>query len=303
VRPTHSPRGGGYGVLGEGLTGLWRTSLHEPRMADLREPIAERAACIGGLAVDAQSTAAEAAHATRPDRVAGAWFRDGETRMDDQQHALAALIHTIPIAQARAASDEGHSSQPDHQTPSAWLWAAVLILALNPARAAFGIPRPRPGSSTGAVELAALGCAVGAVAVCAASALAPPLLDALDVSDPAFRIAAGIVALLTGAADLFRRPLPPEPALPGRRAALVPVAIPLVARPAVLVIALGAGADRGALVAAAAMAVGVAVLTTLTARVPPDGPDERGLRWAARLLAAALVAAGVLLTVDGIYDV
>jgi small neutral amino acid transporter SnatA (MarC family) len=303
VRGTHTPRGGGYGVLGEGLTGLWRSSLHDPRMGDLRAPLAERAACIGGLAVDAQSNAADAAHATRPDRVEGAWFRDGETRMDDQQHALAALIHTIPIAETRAAADEGSSSQPDHQTPSAWLWAAVLILAMNPVRAAFGIPRPRPGSSPAAVELAALGGAIGAVAVCAASAVAPPLLDALDVSDPAFRIAAGIVALLVGAADLFRHPPTPEPALPGRRAALVPVAIPVVARPALLVIALGAGADHGVLLATASMVIAVVLLILITGRAPTDGPHGRALRWAARLLAAALVAGGVLLSVDGIYDV
>ncbi len=295
VRGTHSPRGGGYGVLGEGLTGLWRTSLHEPRMADLREPIAERATCIAGLAVDAQSNAADAAHATRPDRVEGAWFRDGETRMDDQQHALAALIHTIPIAEADGGDSGG-------EPPTAWLWAIVLVLALNPARAVFGVPRA--GRSTrAAVELAAIGGAIGAVAVCASSALASPLLDALDVSDPAFRIAAGVVALLTGAGDLFRRPPPPEPALPGRRAALVPVAIPLVARPAVLVIALGAGADHGVLVTTASMVTAVALLILLTARVPTDGPPGRALRWGARLLAAALVAGGVLLGVDGIYDV
>ena len=62
--------------------------------------------------------------------------------------------------------------------------------------------------------------------MCAAAAVGGPLLEALDVSDPSFRIAAGIVAVLAGAADLFRRPPAPEPALAGWRAALVPVAIP-----------------------------------------------------------------------------
>jgi small neutral amino acid transporter SnatA (MarC family) len=298
VRGTHTPRGGGYGVLGEGLAGLWRTSLHDPRIADLRAPIAERAACIGGLAVDAQSNAAEAAHATRPDRVEGAWFRDGETRMDDQQHALAALIHTIPIA----ATERSAGGNSGGETPSAWLWAIILVLALNPARTAFGVPRTGR-SARAAIEVAALGGAIGAVVVCAASALAPPLLDALDVSDPAFRIAAGIVALLAGAADLFRRPPRPEPALPGRRAALIPVAIPLVARPALLVIALGAGVDHGVLLTAAAMAAGVILLTLLIARAPTDGPHGRALRWGTRLLAAALVGGGVLLALDGILDV
>ena len=109
--------------------------------------------------------------------------------------------------------------------------------------------------------------------------------------------------MLTGGADLFLRPPPPEPALAGRRAALVPVAVPVVARPALLVMALGAGADRGVLVAVAAMAIGVALLTGLAARRPADGPGGSALRWAGRVLAAGLVAAGVLLGIDGILAV
>ena len=123
------------------------------------------------------------------------------------------------------------------------------------------------------------------------------------MSDPSFRIAAGIVAALAGAIDVFRRPPPPEPALAGRRAALMPVAIPVVARPVLLVLALGAGAEEGVLVSAAAMAIGVAVLTGLVAGWQTDGSGGRGLRWASRLMAAALVAGGVVLTVGGVLAV
>jgi small neutral amino acid transporter SnatA (MarC family) len=151
--------------------------------------------------------------------------------------------------------------------------------------------------------VAALGGVIGGLAVCAAAAVGDPLLDALDVSEPSFRTAAGIVAGLAGAADLFRRPPPPEPALAGWRAALIPVAIPVVARPALLVLALGAGADRGVLVCVAAMATGVALLTVLAAARPTEGPAGRVLRWAGRLLAAGLVACGVILAIDGVLDV
>jgi small neutral amino acid transporter SnatA (MarC family) len=171
----------------------------------------------------------------------------------------------------------------------------VLVLALNPARAAFGVPRAER-------SVVAAGGAIGGLLVCAAALAGGPLLDALDVSEPSFRVAAGIVAALAGAADLVRRPPAPEPALPGRRAALIPVAIPIVARPALLVLALGAGADRGVLVSAGAM-VGVALLVGLTARWPTDGPAGRALRWAGRVLAAMLVAGGVVLTIDGVVDV
>jgi hypothetical protein len=41
----------------------------------------------------------------------------------------------------------------------------------------------------------------------------------------------------------------------------------------------------------------------LTAGWPTEGSAGRVLRWAARLLAAALVACGVILAVDGVLDV
>jgi small neutral amino acid transporter SnatA (MarC family) len=300
VRGADLPRGGGYGVISEALTGWWLVAQREPGLADLSEPIAERATCVAGLAVDEQADAADAARAASPERVEGAWFRDGETRMDDQQHALAGLLRTIPIVEARELSAAGDSSDPD--APSGWLWALALILALNPARAALGIPRPEVSPPT-AIGLAAVGGAIGGLTVCVLAVVADPLLEALDVSEPSFRVAAGIVAFIAGAADMFSRPPPPEPALPGWRAALSPVAIPLVTRPALVVLALGAGADRGLLVALGAMGVGIAVLVALTAWWPAEGPGGRALRWAGRLLAAGLVACGVVLTIDGVLSV
>jgi small neutral amino acid transporter SnatA (MarC family) len=290
-------RGGAYGVIGEGFTGLWRTAMADARLADLRGPLAARATCIAGLAVREQADSAAAAQAARPERVAGAWFfGGGVTRMDDQQHALAGLLRTIAIVSAVGASDS------DDEAPSAWLWALALLLALNPARAVFGIPRDGRAPRE-VVRLAAVGGAIGALAVCVAAVLGDVLLDAVDVSAAAFRTAAGIVAVLTGAADLVRRPPSPEPALPGRRAALVPVAIPIVARPALLVVALAAGADRGVLVAVAAMVLGVALMTALVSRVPTEGPGGRALRWAGRVVAAGLVVAGVLVGIDGVMAV
>jgi small neutral amino acid transporter SnatA (MarC family) len=300
VRGSYVPRGGAYGVFGEGLTGLWLTANEDPRLAELREPIAERASCIAGLAVEAQSDGDDAAGAARPAAVEGAWFRDGETRMDDQQHALAALLRTIPIVGAAEASESSPGDSGD--APSDWLWVIALVVALNPARAAFGIPRAGRSRQT-FVGVAAAGGLIGGLGVVAAAIAASPLLDALDVSDPAFRLAAGVVAVLVGVADLFRRPPPPEPALPGWRAALVPVAIPVVARPGLLVLALGAGADGDAGLAAAAMAIAIALLAGTVAWSPTEGPGGRVLRWASRLLAAALVACGVVLAVDGVLDV
>jgi small neutral amino acid transporter SnatA (MarC family) len=283
-------RGGWYGVMDEGFTGLWRIAREDPRLADLQGPIARRASCVAGIAVREQADAVDAARYARPSRVQGAWFfHGGETRMDDQQHALAALLRAVPIVQAGVpASDE--------DAPSVVLWAVALLLALNPPRAAFGIPRAGR-SPREAAQLAALGGAIGVLVVCAAAAAG---VAWLDVSAPAAATAAGLVALLAGAADLFRSPPSPEPALAGRRAVVVPVAIPLVARPALLVMAL---AQHDVLATACVMALGVAAMAALAVRSPTEGAGDRVLQWAARLLAAGLVAAGVLLAIDGILAV
>jgi len=96
-------------------------------------------------------------------------------------------------------------------------------------------------------------------------------------------------------------PPSPEPALPGWRAALVPVAVPLTLRPALILLAVSADADRGAGVVAAALAVAVAALALTAA--PSDGVGGRVQLWAARVTAAALVATSVLLLVDGVLAV
>ena len=108
-------------------------------------------------------------------------------------------------------------------------------------------------------------------------------------SAPALRIAAGAVAVIGGIADLVRRPPAPTPALPGRRAALVPVAVPLVVRPALVVIALSAGADVGAWLVGGATLAAAVLLSALAVDHEARGhPVEGGRRLR---IAAALVGA------------
>jgi small neutral amino acid transporter SnatA (MarC family) len=295
VRGHPVPRGGGYGVIGEGLTGLWRVSESDPRLADLRKQIAERAVCDAGLAIRAQSDAPEAARFIAPAKVEGAWFRDGVTRMDDQQHALAALLRTIPIVEA------GSDQESGRHVPASWLLLIAIIAAINPCRAAFGVPR-RGASRRGVVAVAAVGAALGAAVVALLAIGIDPLLDAADVSSPAIRIAAGTVAAVAGALQMIRRPPSPEPSLPGWGAAVVPVAIPLFIAPAVVALAVSANADRGTGFVVGAVAVGAALLV-LACLAPLRDVKARVMRWAGHVTAAALLATSVLLVIAGILDV
>ena len=172
--------------------------------------------------------------------------------MDDQQHALAALLRTSAIVEAAAARGE----VPSDDAGSAWLWLVALLAAFNPFRAALAVPRDDRSRRTIA-GVAAVGGLVGSLLVLAIALASGPLVDALGVSDPALRLAVGVVAGVVGIIELIRRAPAPEPALPGWRAALVPVAVPSVAGPGLLVLALGADADRGLAVIGAALAVGV----------------------------------------------
>ncbi|MBW3665461.1 MAG: hypothetical protein KY469_20390 [Actinobacteria bacterium] len=177
----------------------------------------------------------------------------------------------------------------------------VLLLATaNPPRHAGTVPGRAPWPATAV--------AVGALALLAV--VAEPLLDALDITVPTWRMTVGIVVALAGARDLLR----------GRATVMenggnvvVPLAFPVLLRPevafAVVIVALDA--SLGAAIAGAALAVGLGAWAAV--RSSADGPrtDAAGARVAssaltaggARLLGAVAIALGVDLIVDGVLAV
>lgn len=299
VRTPLEPRGGGYGVLGEGLTGLWLTARADERLDDLDETIADRTVCNAALTIEKQADAEEAAGYDEPDKVRGAWFRDDVTRMDDMQHALSALLRTVPVVEADDLADGDGSRE---QAPSVWLWLPLLVLALNPARGALGVPREGRRREE-VIRLAAVGGAIGGAVVAVVGLLGWWFVDVIDVSDSSLRIAAGAVAVLGGIADLFRPSPSPDPSLPGTRAALVPVALPLVIRPALLVLAVSATADHGWWLTVVGVLAAVGIFVGATPVAAPDGVPGRVGRWVARVAGVLVAAGGVLLIVNGVLDI
>ncbi len=95
-------RGAGAGTWIEGITGLWRGTWQDERLADVREPLKERAICMSGIMAENQASVDEAAQYGRPDIARGAWFSQGSTRMDDQQHVLSGLISTLDAMEGYA---------------------------------------------------------------------------------------------------------------------------------------------------------------------------------------------------------
>lgn len=82
----------GVGTLGEGIgSHLLQLDRNNERASD-RAALVERADCAAGLLVSRQVDAEAAGDDPEPQRTLGAWFRRGDTQMDDQQHALSALL-------------------------------------------------------------------------------------------------------------------------------------------------------------------------------------------------------------------
>jgi len=95
-------RAAGMGTWVEGLDSIYRIASSDARLADVRGKVAERAVCGAGMLTTRQTTPKAAAARPRPGLNEGAWFTEGKTRMDDQQHALSALLNGAPILAKQA---------------------------------------------------------------------------------------------------------------------------------------------------------------------------------------------------------
>lgn len=176
---------------------------------------------------------------------------------------------------------------------------ALLIIAylgaVNPARAAAAIHPdvPRRRVSTGAT--------IAFVVAVVFIAGADTVLDWIDTSATFFRIAAGAVVGLTGAAALVL-PLP-EPVIgrSPRWSALVPVLFPILLTPALVALAISTGADVDAArnYVAAAVAIG---LTGALAELSRTS-SAAVLRALSRFFAAGAIVAAIAMIMDGIIEI
>lgn len=239
--------GSGLGTLGEAGGGLRRALGDEPATDGLDE----RLRCVAGMLVARQASGNEPA-------VAGAWFTRGRTRMDDQQHAISALLAAEPVLAASEPADAVGGGEQRH--PAFWLGLLGLVAA-HPLR---------PGR-----RLHPLVVLAGAAVAAALVAGSGPLLDALDVSPGSARAAAGASMAVAAVATVAR---------PSTRSGVVAGSL--------VVVALALGADDGAR-ALAAVGLGAGALLLVPDRWR-QAASARALAVASLLLAADLVVDGVL---------
>lgn len=178
---------------------------------------------------------------------------------------------------------------------SVWFVVMSVFAALNPPRVALALAQTPRRDRTRALQG---GVALAGLAVVVLAALGAWILNILEVTDETWRIAAGAVAVLSGAYHLSVRVVTPVPAITAPIHAVAPVAFPVVLVPEVVVLAVLYGATESFGVTLTAAALGLATVAVWGAA--GAGVATRG---AARLLAALLITVGIALIVMGIRDV
>lgn len=176
------------------------------------------------------------------------------------------------------------------------LLALAALCAVNPARVRSALPREET------VRVGALGAGLAWLALVPLVVLADAVLDAAQVAASTLRMAAGIVLVLQGGWVMVTRPPRPEPALPGRRAALVPVAFPVLLTPGLGVLTVSGALDRAAPVVLAVIA-GALATVAVVGGVRASALSPRVLDGLGRVTAAVLVVAGLGLLMNGLFDI
>ena len=192
----------------------------------------------------------------------------------------------------------------------ALLLLAVFWAAINPPASVASLPDAFEGIERETRRaLAATAWVVAAALLALAALLHGPFLDLLDVSAPSFDIAAGIIMLAGAARPLLRGRAVEEATASlldaSPRAALVPLAVPLLASPAALAaaIAYGERAGEGPTIVVAVVVSGIAALVIAVGPLLGWRHRQALDDALARITGALLVVVAIGLIVDGVLSV
>jgi small neutral amino acid transporter SnatA (MarC family) len=175
----------------------------------------------------------------------------------------------------------------------------AMLAAVNPPRVRSALP------DDDRAMIAWLASLVSGAVLVAIAALAGPFTAWLDLMASTVRMAAGATLVIQGIVTFVSAPPRPEPRLPGRLAAVVPVAFPVTLTPGLALLTLSGALDRSAPTAVALAAVGLCIAAAsggVHLGPSPESTRRRTLAGVARLLAVLMVFCGMALLADGIFD-
>ena len=190
------------------------------------------------------------------------------------------------------------------------LLLAVFWGALNPPASLASLPNSFGGvAREQRARLLVAAWALAAALLALAALLHEPLFDLLEVSPPSFDVAAGIVMLVGAVRPLVHGRAIEETTASladgGRRSALAPLAVPLLATPAALAAAVSYGerAGEGATIAVAIAIAGLAALLLAAQPLLGTCVGRAIFEALARLGGALLVVSAIGLIVDGVFTI
>ena len=130
------------------------------------------------------------------------------------------------------------------------------------------------------------------------AAFADSILDGLGVEPETFRVGAGVVMMMSGALAVWNGGAAHRGPWEGDRAALFPLALPVIATPAAVAAAISYGADRGQAEVLAAIVPVVLVCAGILAM--RAGRFEAAADGVARITGGLLVIVAAGLIVSGV---
>lgn len=210
--------GSAIGTHGESLGGWYDVALAVDELDSRRAGLQDRLRCNAGVITARQIDAERADTYPDPDSVRGSWLWFETTQVDDQQHAVSALVAAERILDAG-----GEIPRRESLPHSWWLVVLAVVAVVNPGRLALAKFRLGPSS---------------VIAVAVLLLADRWLLRTLDVSVPTAIVSAGVLAVLGALVGFVPRLAPPTPTAALWRPEVVVLLIAAGGRPWALVVGL-----------------------------------------------------------------
>lgn len=284
----HTAIGAAAGTHGEALAGWARLALAKDDFAGSVSALDQRLSCNNSLLIKRQVSQNESQTYLQPSRVVGAWLSNGVTQVDDQQHAMSAILQTN-IVNDRIAQSGGELPRRE-SVPSSLLVALLTILLLNPPRLVRTLRHlhasqsvhglVRRGSQPTLGYLYRFTILFGIIILNGSR-----ILGWLDANVPTALIAAGVVGVLASLSTLAYK-------------STAPSLFFVVARPELLIfgLAVSAGGRWWSV-------IGGIVAAVLWSRYLLSRVSDTSLVWATRTCAAVSLALSIMLIVNGVFAI
>ena len=284
----HSAIGAAMGTHGEAVAGWVNFALGQSALTGQVRGLFDRLQCNSSLLVDRQITGVAARDFKSPSRVEGAWLSSGITQVDDQQHAMSALLMANNVNEKILVAG-GELPRRD-SVPSTLLVVLLTISLVSPPRfvrtlrhlhalrSAHGLVRRGSQPHLGYMYRFAF---LFSIVILNGSRI----LHWLDTNVPTALIAAGVVGVLASFSAMMQRSTPPS-------------LFYVVARPELVVFGLAVSADGRWW----SVIIGL-VLSSLWSRYLLKRTSDASLLWAARVCAAFSLALCIVLIVNGVFAV